>query len=172
MYRKATRFAYKPPPTTFAHLPAKQPRAAYTRNTVLDLDSVHFSQLVLSTVRYILLLMLTALHFTCLVSGIFLDSSNRRSVIVGAGYIAIEMAGILHTLGSDATLVIRKDKVSWTQFNHVKHKPMNNLFCCITMTNTIVLQVLRTFDSMISAEVTKAAEDSGLKIQRFSQVLQ
>ena len=50
--------------------------------------------------------------YTCLVSGIFLDSSNRRSVIVGAGYIAIEMAGILHTLGSDATLVIRKDKVS------------------------------------------------------------
>ena len=115
--------------------------------------------------------MLTALHFTCLVSGIFLDSSNRRSVIVGAGYIAIEMAGILHTLGSDATLVIRKDKVSWTQFNHVKHKPMNNLYCRI-MTITIVLQVLRTFDSMISAEVTKAAEDSGLKIQRFSQVQQ
>ena len=50
--------------------------------------------------------------FTCLVSGIFLHASNRRSVIVGAGYIAIEMAGILHTLGSDSTLVIRKDKVS------------------------------------------------------------
>lgn len=35
----------------------------------------------------------------------------RKSVIVGAGYIAIEMAGILHALGSDATLIIRKDKV-------------------------------------------------------------
>ena len=32
-------------------------------------------------------------------------------MVVGAGYIAIEMAGILHALGSDATLIIRKDKV-------------------------------------------------------------
>ena len=35
----------------------------------------------------------------------------RKSVVVGAGYIAIELAGILHALGSDTSLVIRKDKV-------------------------------------------------------------
>lgn len=33
---------------------------------------------------------------------------DRRSVIVGAGYIAVEMAGILATLGSKTSLVIRQ----------------------------------------------------------------
>ncbi|NWV82725.1 GSHR protein, partial [Dasyornis broadbenti] len=35
----------------------------------------------------------------------------RRSVIVGAGYIAVEIAGILSTLGSKSSLLIRHDKV-------------------------------------------------------------
>jgi pyruvate/2-oxoglutarate dehydrogenase complex dihydrolipoamide dehydrogenase (E3) component len=36
----------------------------------------------------------------------------RRSVIVGAGYIAVEIAGILSALGSKTSLMIRHDKVS------------------------------------------------------------
>lgn len=36
---------------------------------------------------------------------------RRRSVIVGAGYIAVEIAGILSTLGSKSSLLIRRDKV-------------------------------------------------------------
>lgn len=36
---------------------------------------------------------------------------RRRSVIVGAGYIAVEIAGILSTLGSKSSLLIRQDKV-------------------------------------------------------------
>jgi len=36
---------------------------------------------------------------------------NRKSVVVGAGYIAVELAGILQTLGSDVSLLIRYDKV-------------------------------------------------------------
>jgi thioredoxin reductase len=36
----------------------------------------------------------------------------RKSIIVGAGYIAVELAGILQTLGSDVTMVIRHDTVS------------------------------------------------------------
>lgn len=35
-----------------------------------------------------------------------------RSVIVGAGYIAVEIAGILSALGSKTSLMIRHDKVS------------------------------------------------------------
>ncbi|XP_064366363.1 glutathione reductase, mitochondrial isoform X2 [Dromaius novaehollandiae] len=40
-----------------------------------------------------------------------LEELPRRSVIVGAGYIAVEMAGILSTLGSKSSLLIRHDKV-------------------------------------------------------------
>ena len=32
-------------------------------------------------------------------------------MVVGAGYIAVELAGILNALGSEVTLVIRYDKV-------------------------------------------------------------
>ncbi|XP_054059656.1 glutathione reductase, mitochondrial isoform X2 [Rissa tridactyla] len=40
-----------------------------------------------------------------------LEELPRRSVIVGAGYIAVEIAGILSTLGSKSALLIRQDKV-------------------------------------------------------------
>ncbi|XP_071287379.1 glutathione reductase, mitochondrial isoform X2 [Agelaius tricolor] len=40
-----------------------------------------------------------------------LEELPRRSVVVGAGYIAVEMVGILSTLGSKSSLLIRHDKV-------------------------------------------------------------
>lgn len=53
-----------------------------------------------------------------ILSRIKLDSSMkcffspvRRSVVVGAGYIAVEMAGILSTLGSKTSLIIRQTGV-------------------------------------------------------------
>ncbi|KAM5264843.1 glutathione reductase, mitochondrial isoform 4-T4 [Ctenodactylus gundi] len=39
-----------------------------------------------------------------------LEELPRRSVIVGAGYIAVEIAGILSALGSETSLMIRHDK--------------------------------------------------------------
>ena len=39
-----------------------------------------------------------------------LQSLPKRAVIVGAGYIAVELAGILQALGSDTSLVVRKEK--------------------------------------------------------------
>lgn len=35
----------------------------------------------------------------------------RRVVVVGAGYIAVELAGVLHALGSDVSLAVRRDSV-------------------------------------------------------------
>ncbi|WP_165210767.1 glutathione-disulfide reductase [Streptococcus tangpeifui] len=39
-----------------------------------------------------------------------LDVVPKRVAIVGAGYIGVEIAGLLHTLGSDAHLFVRKDR--------------------------------------------------------------
>lgn len=39
-----------------------------------------------------------------------LDHQPRKVAIVGAGYIAVELTGVLHHLGSDACLVLRGDK--------------------------------------------------------------
>ncbi|XP_069482270.1 glutathione reductase, mitochondrial [Ambystoma mexicanum] len=69
-----------------------------------------------------------------------LEELPRRSVIVGAGYIAVEIAGILQALGSEALLLIRQDKV------------------------------LRSFDSMISSNCTQELTNAGVDIWTYSQV--
>ncbi|KHJ85252.1 pyridine nucleotide-disulfide oxidoreductase, partial [Oesophagostomum dentatum] len=40
-----------------------------------------------------------------------LETLPKKSVVVGAGYIAVELAGVLANLGSDTHLLIRYDKV-------------------------------------------------------------
>ncbi|XP_075059898.1 glutathione reductase, mitochondrial isoform X2 [Mixophyes fleayi] len=69
-----------------------------------------------------------------------LEDLPRRSVIVGAGYIAVEIAGILSALGSRAALLIRQDKV------------------------------LRTFDSMISTNCTEELENAGVDVWKHAEV--
>ena len=65
---------------------------------------------------------------------------KRKSVVVGAGYIAVEMAGILKSLGSDVTQIIRYD------------------------------QVLRSFDSMIKEQVTEELEHMGVNLMKNANV--
>ncbi|NXI15338.1 GSHR protein, partial [Irena cyanogastra] len=69
-----------------------------------------------------------------------LEELPRHSVIVGAGYIAVEIAGILSTLGSKSSLLIRHDKV------------------------------LRTFDSLISSNCTQELENTGVDVWKHAQV--
>jgi glutathione reductase (NADPH) len=40
-----------------------------------------------------------------------LEAPPRRVAVVGSGYIAVELAGVLHALGSEVTLVIRHDSL-------------------------------------------------------------
>lgn len=67
-----------------------------------------------------------------------LEKRPQKVAIVGAGYIAVEMAGIFHHLGSETHLFIRHDKV------------------------------LRTFDPMIQSKVTEEYQRQGLHIHTFS----
>jgi len=39
-----------------------------------------------------------------------LKSLPRKAVVVGAGYIAVELAGVLQALGTDTSLVVRKER--------------------------------------------------------------
>ncbi|GAA6011513.1 hypothetical protein JCM11491_004670 [Sporobolomyces phaffii] len=41
----------------------------------------------------------------------YLEDLPKRAVIVGAGYIAVELAGVLHTLGAETHLLIRHEKI-------------------------------------------------------------
>ncbi|XP_051930901.1 glutathione reductase, mitochondrial isoform X3 [Hippocampus zosterae] len=69
-----------------------------------------------------------------------LESLPKRSVVVGAGYIAVEMAGILTNLGSKTSLIIRQG------------------------------EVLRNFDSFISTNCTKELQNSGVDLQKNARV--
>nr|XP_036853597.1 glutathione reductase, mitochondrial [Manis javanica] len=69
-----------------------------------------------------------------------LEELPSRSVIVGAGYIAVEIAGILSALGSRTSLVIRHEKF------------------------------LRNFDSIISSNCTEELENAGIEVLKYSQV--
>ncbi|XP_038050166.1 glutathione reductase, mitochondrial-like [Patiria miniata] len=63
-----------------------------------------------------------------------LEELPKKTAVVGAGYIAVELAGILNDLGSDVSLFIRKQ------------------------------QALRNFDCMVSENVTETIQASGITL--------
>ena len=65
-----------------------------------------------------------------------LEELPNKAVVVGAGYIAVEIAGILQALGTDTSLVIRKQ------------------------------HLLRTFDSMLSETLEEEIQRQGIQIHR------
>ncbi|XP_005099721.2 glutathione reductase, mitochondrial [Aplysia californica] len=69
-----------------------------------------------------------------------LEDLPKKVVVVGAGYIAVELAGIFGALGADTSLLIRYD------------------------------QVLRTFDSLVSEAVTDNLEPGGVKLCKRTQI--
>lgn len=69
-----------------------------------------------------------------------LEDRPKRVAIVGAGYIAVELAGVLNALGSETHLIIRKDKV------------------------------LRSFDPTLHDILTPWMERTGIKIHKHSNV--
>ncbi|KIJ63309.1 hypothetical protein HYDPIDRAFT_113287 [Hydnomerulius pinastri MD-312] len=70
-----------------------------------------------------------------------LEEQPKRVAVVGAGYIAVELAGVLHTLGTETHLFIRHDKV------------------------------LRTFDPVLQDTLTPWMEHTGIKIHKNSKVV-
>ncbi|KAI0045095.1 glutathione-disulfide reductase [Auriscalpium vulgare] len=70
-----------------------------------------------------------------------LEDQPRRVAVVGAGYIAVELAGVLHTLGSETHIVIRQDNV------------------------------LRTFDPALQEVLTPWMEKTGINVHRHSNVV-
>jgi glutathione reductase (NADPH) len=69
-----------------------------------------------------------------------LPEQPRRVAVVGAGYIAVELAGVLHTLGSETHLLIRQEKV------------------------------LRTFDPTLQDVLTNWMEKTGVNIHKKTNV--
>ena len=69
-----------------------------------------------------------------------LASQPKRVAVVGAGYIAVELAGVLHTLGSEVTMLIRGETV------------------------------LRTFDPILGETLTNWMKHTGINFRHGSAV--
>jgi glutathione reductase (NADPH) len=69
-----------------------------------------------------------------------MTSLPPKVAIVGAGYIAVELAGMLHSLGSDVSLIIRRE------------------------------HFLREFDEILSSTLTEVMQDEGLKIINNTEI--
>jgi glutathione reductase (NADPH) len=69
-----------------------------------------------------------------------LDARPQRVAVVGSGYIAVELAGLLNGLGSEVTLLVRKG------------------------------HVLREFDAMLREELMEALGESGVRLLTRTQV--
>ena len=65
---------------------------------------------------------------------------NRKVVVIGSGYIAVELAGILNALGSKVSVVARYHKV------------------------------LRSFDEMLSDGLMEEMASAGVEVVKFSKV--
>ncbi|KDQ59619.1 hypothetical protein JAAARDRAFT_205643 [Jaapia argillacea MUCL 33604] len=70
-----------------------------------------------------------------------LTEQPKRVAVVGAGYIAVELAGIFNTLGSETHLIIRQDRV------------------------------LRTFDPTVQDTITNWMQHTGIHIHKGSRVV-
>ncbi|KAJ3785340.1 glutathione reductase [Lentinula aff. detonsa] len=70
-----------------------------------------------------------------------LEEQPKRVAVVGAGYIAVELAGVFNSLGSETHLIIRGETV------------------------------LRTFDPTLQQVLTPWMEHTGIKIQKSSKVV-
>jgi glutathione reductase (NADPH) len=69
-----------------------------------------------------------------------LEDTPKKAVIVGGGYIGVEIAGVLNALGTDVTLVVRRDKP------------------------------LMGFDDTISDTLVECMEMTGLKILNYTNI--
>jgi len=71
-----------------------------------------------------------------------LEALPKRAVVVGAGYIAVELAGVLQALGSETSLVVRKEKA------------------------------LREFDSMLADTLDDEMQKQGIQLHRNTNGVQ
>lgn len=71
-------------------------------------------------------------EYTISSDGFFeLETQPKKAAVIGAGYIAVELAGVLHGLGTDTSLLVRHG------------------------------HALRTFDEMLYTHLDKSMKESG-----------
>jgi len=102
----------------------------------VDGDQYAAERIVIATGGYPIVPRIHGAEYGITSDGFFeLPERPQKVALVGSGYISVELAGIFNALGSDVTVLVRKNGV------------------------------LRNFDSMLSEELQNAMANSGLKLE-------
>jgi len=100
----------------------------------------------------------------------FFELKNQpgKVAVVGAGYIAVELAGMLHALGSDVNLIIRKehflrefDDILWSTLTQIMQEDK------LTIINNTQIASLQKSGNQISIEPV----DGGAQLGPYDQVI-
>ncbi|RUQ32908.1 MAG: glutathione-disulfide reductase [Candidatus Competibacteraceae bacterium] len=117
--------------------------ARWTDTRTLEVNGEHYTadHIVIATGSRPQIPDLPGAEFGITSDGFFeLNNCPPRVAIVGSGYIAVELAGMLHTLGAEVTLLLRKD------------------------------QVLRPFDAMLREQLMARLREDGITVLTHTQV--
>ena len=110
-------------------------RARFIDEHTIDVDGNRYTaeRFVIATGGYPILPEIPGAEHGFTSDGFFeLESRPQRIAIVGSGYVAVELAGVFNSLGSETTLLVRRDSV------------------------------LRSFDAMLGRELRFAMESAGV----------
>ena len=113
-------------------------KAAFVDARTVDVDGARYTadRIVIATGGYPIVPDIRGAELGITSDGFFaLPERPQKVAMVGSGYIAVELAGVFNSLGSDTTIFVRKDGV------------------------------LRNFDGMIREELTAAIAQSGIEIE-------
>ncbi len=113
-------------------------RARFLDPHTVDVDGepVRAGRIVIATGGYPIVPDIPGAELGFTSDGFFeLPERPRRVVVAGSGYIAVELAGVFNALGSDTTVVVRKDGI------------------------------LRSFEPMLGAEARAAMEADGVRFE-------
>ena len=109
--------------------------ARFLDANTIDVDGRHYNatRIVIATGGYPVVPQITGAELGFTSDGFFeLDERPERVAVVGSGYVSVELAGVFHGLGSETTVLVRKDGV------------------------------LRSFDEMLGRELRIAMEAAGV----------
>lgn len=115
-----------------------QGHASFVDDRTVAVGDVHYTadRIVIATGGFPIVPRIHGAEFGIDSDGFFeLEERPQRVALVGSGYIAVELAGVFNALGSDTTVLVRKEGV------------------------------LRSFDTMLRVELERAMQQSGITLE-------
>ena len=96
-----------------------------------------------------------------------LDETPRKALIVGGGYIGVEIAGVLNAHGTDTTIMVRRDKPLMDFDNDIS----DTLVECIAMTNLKLLNHTNITKVEKTGNTLKISTDTGKVIENIDTLI-